>query len=543
MQRLLVVDDEPIIVDGLYELFANHESFELEVYRAYNAASAIAVASRLRIDVLLTDIEMPRMNGIELAEAVKRLWPACKTIFLTGYNNFTYIQSSLRGGALDYVLKTEGDEPIVAAVAKAITLIAEERSYEGLIGKARSQLAAALPTLRKEYLAELLAGEPSTAASRAVRFRELEVPIAAERKVNVIAGRVDGWRDDIQPGDKALFLYAVHNIAEEFLAPQFDVVLLLERQDRFVWLLQPKRQIGETESEPADFYHRVLGIVESIQASCRDFLKLSCSFVVGSEPCDWDGLPDKYDRLRLLFVRGLGLDKEMLLSDRHLFERGGGREDAGKIKRIQLLETYLDQKDAGKFFELFDEITGAVQLASQAGLALEIHHWLGAIFLSYLNRHELVEPLAETIHLGALFTIREHTSWAEVTAYFRRLAELAFAHTQDENDYESDEIVRRVHDFIHGNLEKDLSLNRLAEIVYLAPFYFSRLYKMKTGRSVTDYIAEQRIQKAKQLLRDTDLRILEIGVMLGYHSPPYFTRFFKKATRLTPQEYRDTAKA
>lgn len=542
MQRLLIVDDEPIIVDGLYDLFANHEEFELEVYRAYNAASALDIASRLRIDMLLTDIEMPRMNGIELADAVKRSWPACKTIFLTGYNNFTYIQSSLRGGALDYVLKTEGDEPIVAAVAKAIALIAEERSYEGLIGKARSQLAAALPTLRKEYLAELLAGEPSSAASRAARFRELEVPLAADRKVNVIAGRVDGWRDDIQPGDKALFLYAVHNIAEEFLAPQYDVVHLIERQDRFVWLLQPKRQTGETEAAPVDRYHRVLGIVESIQASCRDYLKLSCSFVVGSEPCEWDGLPDKYDRLRLQFVRGLGLDKEMLLSDRHLFERGG-REDAGKIKRIQLLATYLEQKDRNKFFELYGDITGSVQPASQAGLALEIHHWLGAIFISHLNRHELVEPLAEAINLGALYTIREHASWSEVTAYFRSLAELVFAQTQDENDCESDEIVRRVHEFIHGNLEKDLSLNRLSEIVYLAPFYFSRLYKMKTGRSVTDYIAELRILKAKQLLRDTELRILEIGVMLGYHSPPYFTRFFKKATGLTPQEYRDTAKA
>lgn len=551
MQRMLIVDDEPVIVDGLYELFEHeaYRSFDLELYRAYNAAGALAIARQLRIDILLTDIEMPRMNGIELAAELTRQWPKCKTIYLTGYNHFSYIHSSIRGGALDYVLKTEGDEPIVAAVAKAVEQLDAELQADRLLSQARTQFAAALPTLRKDYLSDLLIGEPSTPASRSAAFEELSIPLRADRPVYMIVGRVDQWREDSRFGDKALFLYSINNIGEEVLAQTFHTVHMIEDRERFLWLIQPKSDepggplsaSAEPLSPLLSMHPYIMGLVELIQTSCRQYLLLSCSFVVASEPCDWEQLPGKYERLGLLFVRGLGLDREMLLTDRRLFEQAP-QEGRSRTKRIQLLEPYLEQKDRANFFHLYDDIMCGVEPGIQSGLTLEIHHWLGAVFISYLNRHDLLDSFAETINLSKLFTIREHASWSEVTAFFRELAELIFEQKQTENIYESDEIVRRVHEYVAANLEKDLSLNRLADLVYLAPFYFSRLYKQKTGKSITDHIAELRIQRAKQLLSDPQLKIAEIGTRLGYHSPPYFTRFFKKATQLTPQEYRDAIK-
>ncbi|NOU68874.1 response regulator [Paenibacillus sp. LMG 31461] len=544
MYRLLIVDDEPLIAEGLVELFQSMDNLDLDIYRAHHAAGALAITTQLRMDIVLTDIEMPRMNGIELAAEISRQWPKCRTIFLTGYNNFSYIQSSIRTGAIDYVLKTEGDEPIIAAVSKAIEQIAEEWNYDRLIDKAGLQLAAALPSLRKDYLLELLQGEPTSRKTRESAFNDLQVPLQPDQSVLLIAGRVDQWRGDLKQGDKALFHFSIHNIAEEYFSHSFQSVHVTLDPERFLWLIQPKSAMEGDEQQTVPLPNLstyVLGLVETIQSSCKQYLKLQCSFVVSSEPCAWEQLPERMERLNLTFIRGLGLDTEMLLTERPSVE-DGTQDVSIKVKRIQLLEQYLEHRDRTKFFQLYEDVMAAIQPSMQSGLALEVQYRLGAIFMSYMNRSGQLQYFAEILPLGKLFTMRELGSWSEVTHYFRSLAEVIFASKQSENDYESDEIVRRVHEYVSANLDKDLSLNRLADLVFLAPFYFSRLYKSKTGTSITDYIAELRIQKAKQLLLETSHKVADIGVMLGYFSPPYFTRFFKKATQLTPQEYRDTVK-
>ncbi|MBO7745149.1 response regulator [Paenibacillus sp. MWE-103] len=558
MYRLLIVDDEPIIVEGLSELFLQSD-YPLEVYQAFDGMEALSIARKLRIDILMTDIEMPEMNGIELQKEVLRLWPRCKSIFLTGYNDFDYIQSSIRGGAIDYVLKTEGDDSIVASVEKAIRVIAEEVSYEGLIANARSSLKLALPALRKEYLTGLLEGEASPPATRRERFAQLEVPLDPDLPVVMAVGRIDRWREDATGGDKVLFAYSINNIFEEFVAVEFDLTYFRGDHERLVWLLQPKTESGYrqaivgkpplhagagAEADPeADLHAYLLGMLESMQDACSRYLKLACSFVVSSEPFAWDALASKYERLSRLFGRGLGLGSEMLLSDDRAKE-SGDEKARSKVKRIRLLDQYLMQKERAKFEQLFDEIAEAVgePATLEAGLPLEVFYELSAIFIPHLNRFDALGAAAGHAVTSKLFSIREHRSWREVAGFFRELADLLFERMEGGNEQETSEVVEQLHRYVEAHIEGDLSLNRLAEHVYLTPFYLSRLYKQKTGHSISDYITRTRIESAKRLLGESALKIHEVGMRIGYDSPSYFTRFFKKATLLTPQEYRDSLK-
>lgn len=290
-------------------------------------------------------------------------------------------------------------------------------------------------------------------------------------------------------------------------------------------------------------YSYLLGMLEAIQTACKQYLKLVCSFVVSRTPYDWEQLPQRYDRLTLLFERGLGLGSEMLLSDERMF--AGGREQVrAKVKRIRLLDQYLAQKEVEKFYQEYDRIMEAVgePAAMQTGMSLEIFYDLTAIFIAHMNRLELFPAASETVNLGKLFSIREHESWQEAVAFFRQLADLLFSSMTEENEQETNEVVRLIHEYVEEHLDGDLSLTRLAERVYLTPFYLSRLFKQKTGKSITDYILEVRINKAKQLLSETPLKIYEISMRVGYESSAYFTKFFKKITQLTPQEFRDSTK-
>ncbi|CAI6084076.1 response regulator [Cohnella sp. JJ-181] len=539
MYRLLIVDDEPSIADGLYNLFRSADELSLEVYKAYDGLEALQLAGRLRVDVLLSDIEMPGLNGIELQRELCRIWPKCRTIFLSGYNYFHYIQDSMRGGALDYVLKTEGDEAIVEVVAKAIRHITEQSQYEALIRDAKDQLTVAMPMLRKEYIAELLNGEATTAASRRSQLSALDIPLEAERPVMLAAARIDAWRTEMAPKDRALFHYAMNNIFEEYFAHSYRIFHIAYASDRLLWLMQPAREDPE-DPEQANRY--MTEMIESVQSACKTYLKLPCSFIVGGRPYEWDELSAAVERFSLLFGRGLGQGPEMILSDRRSSgEERQDRQERSAVQKLKLLAQCLDQKQPQKFYRLYDEIMSplAERPELQAGVALEAYHSLASLFLSHLNRNELFQRFSERPGVGRLLSYEAHDSFAGMAKYFRSLAESLFAESEDETRTVSNDVVERVRAYIGTHLDGDVSLTRLAESVYLTPFYLSRLYKQQTGQSLTDYIIDIKLKTAMDLLTGTQAKIQEVGAAIGYDTPSYFARFFKKYTQMTPQQYRD----
>ena len=127
MYRLLIVDDEYAVTDGLYEFFTENTEFDFCAEKAYCGSEANELAEKMRIDILISDISMPDINGMELYKKVQKIWPHCKAVFLTGYDNFGYIQQVLRQGAVDYIIKTEGDEVLLKAVVKAVRMLEGEK--------------------------------------------------------------------------------------------------------------------------------------------------------------------------------------------------------------------------------------------------------------------------------------------------------------------------------------------------------------------------------------------------------------------------------
>ncbi|MCD9024106.1 response regulator transcription factor [Cohnella silvisoli] len=544
MYRLLIVDDEPIIVEGLYDKFQQLADSPYEVYKAFNGEEALEVARRVRVDLLLTDLKMPGIDGLELQNAVGQLWPKCKTIFLTGHTDFHSIQASLRSGAFDYVLKMEEDAKIIQAVFRAADRISEENSLDRMLSDARNRWTQALPILRKEYVLELLHGDPSTPTGRAARFADLKLSLRSDMPVHLCVGRVDEWREDIHSGDKSLFLYGVHNVIDEHFADGYDCLFVTYGQDRFLWLMQQRREGSDgarSDTGAADRKSQILGLVESVQTACRTFMKLPCSFVAGCMPCDWEELSRKFGRLDFQLTQGLGLGREMLLSD-GFASASTDSEFQFHEREIGLLTQALERKDGIDFHRRLDVLSAAVRETDgiRSGSALALFYSLSSAFLLLLNRRGLLEALSEKIDMNKLLGAQAHATWREAARFFGELADLVIESVEAESGKESSEVVLRVEKFVRENVGGDLSLARLAEVVHLTPFYLSRLYKQQTGHNLTDYITELKLSRAKELLVGTTKKIYEIGLELGFHSSPYFNHYFKKMTNMTPQEYRDT---
>jgi two-component system response regulator YesN len=143
------------------------------------------------------------------------------------------------------------------------------------------------------------------------------------------------------------------------------------------------------------------------------------------------------------------------------------------------------------------------------------------------------------LDLGKTTQYDAHGSWNEAVAYLAAVADDLLEHCEPAPEEQSERLIATIHSYVQSHLGGDLSLTKLSMLVHHSPTYLSRIYKRMTGRMLSDYITEERMGKAQNLLTQSTMKIQEIATGVGYEAAPQFNRSFKKIFKMTPQEYRD----
>jgi two-component system response regulator YesN len=554
MYRILIIDDEPIIVNGIFEMLNELTELKLDVCRAYSAIEGLEWLNRTKIDIVLTDISMPGMSGLELQARIVRQWPRCRVIFLTGFTQFNYIQSAMRGGGVDYILKTEGDEKIIEVIKHAIADMKNEFYNTEFIIQAKEQMKMAIPAIQKDFLLSLLSGEIPAARINSQRFKEMQLTLSHNEPTAMVVGRVDHWPESISFSDKALLLYSIQNIASEYLT-QTNMIQISVEHSRFVWFYQPLPNeltaLKEQASPREQNIRFVQGTLETIQQTCKGLLKLPVSFSSSSTAVHWDQVAGLYHKLLGLMNRGLGLGQEMLLMTQKELSEGASKSDKqhsksrvpSKFKQNSILESLLESGQKAEFLELFRVMIQEIHAANLShSLFLEWYYSIASIYLSYINRWDLLDSSVHQVDIDVLMNFHAHVSYPDAVLFLEQTACLLIDQRLVDQRERTTSVVDQINDFIRIHLDQDLSLTVLGELVYLNPSYLSRVYKQTTGISLSDYIFDSRLLKAKELLQHSHIKVNEIGRQIGFESAGYFSRFFKKFTNLSPQEYRESVK-
>lgn len=549
MYRLLIVDDLPIIVDGLLELFEQTEHLQLEVMSAYSGEEALNILSERRIDIVVSDIKMPGIEGIELLQEIKSQWPACKVIFLTGYNEFHYARNAITYGGFDYILKVESDEKIIQSVERAIEKIEEEQDQMQIITRAQSKMRMALPSLQKEYMWGLFQGKQVTESELGRAFKEIDIPLDASLPVYLLLGRVDAWKEMFTMPDKALLTYALQNIGDEYLSAQVRSYSVVFELSKIVWIIQPKPS-NELSGYSGDLdwvrSHRYTsGILESVQATCRKLLRLSVSFLFGSEAIAWSHLSNRFHSIKYGLMQGHGLLHEVIMTDKDLQkadhpDKADSYHDGFYHARVQLLMTCLENNHREQFNKLFVELTAIWNdQDTPHERKTELYHSLSSVFLFYLHKYRDIRDYVNLqMDLDLLFRHDDSASWPELIDYYWQIAECFFEWNALRGLQLPTEVVDKVHRYIEEHIATDISLTALADYVGLNPSYLSRLYKQMTGIGLSKYVNDYKNITAKDMLLNTSMKVNEIAAALGYNSALAFIRFFKKQNEVTPQEFR-----
>ncbi|MBB6731336.1 response regulator transcription factor [Cohnella zeiphila] len=548
MYRLLIIDDEPIIVNGLHEYFRKSELADVEIVLAYSAAEAISQLDSAKIDVVLSDICMPEMSGMELLGQIEKRWPRCKVILLTGHDEFEYAHQALRSSCVvDYILKTEGMGKIGSAVKHAFALVKDELSVYRQKEWLQKEFPKVMNQLQRQLLLDLLRRTDREAyLGLQDEFDALKLPFRAGRPVLPILLSVEEWGKYETTFERNLMLFSVGNIAEELLGSRTVTKFVPYDHSTLLGLVQSPEQTFVTEEKQSErTANFTFGTLESVQQVCRDLFHIPLSAATSNRVLPFEDTSQEIRRLRLAVLNGQARGLERLLVVKPATEQAGESTDHFRRQSAQYALEQLKQRLLGgtgsDWTHYFDKLTG---LFPPSGPEDPFDRM---VILQNLSEHCLVcleelglknKAISQT-DLPRILQFNSQVSWGEAVVLYQSLFEWMQCTRNDHLKREESHLIGRIYYYIHNNLDSDLSLTRIAREVSLNPSYLSRWYKQVTGQGLSDYIQEVKIEKGKELLASTSYRIHEISEKLGFTDPHYFFRFFKKVVGCTPQDYRN----
>ncbi|QUI21021.1 response regulator [Vallitalea pronyensis] len=535
MYRLLIIDDEPFIADSLFSLFDNLESMELEVYKAYSARQALHILQKHRVDIVLSDISMPNIDGLELQQILSDKWPAAKVIFLTAYNDFNFAQQAIRHNVVDYILKTEPEQTIIQSIEKTIHLLEEESMNKELLENFKSEKNKYLPLIQKEFIQDLLNGLHMNETNLNQQFKELHLPFSAYSKVIILLLREDNVNSHLPYYIKKENLLKIQKIVHRFIHKKLACYSFQSNSRYQTYIIQHAHD---------DDYTYLYETLDVIQKSIYNTLNIKISFFLGTDYVSWDQIYAYHQEFMSCFVHEFGAAKYCIVTDKNGMKQPDTlhKNLLKKHREInQRMSMYILDQNQEAFNPLYQQLKSDIigNMDLPYPIYIQFLHDFSNMLITHLNQYQLYHKSDYNMYIKKLVNLTKMGSLEDIFLTFDEVIEVIFKGFSNNQDDQSDKTIALVNDYIINHLDGDTSLSTISHVLNYNASYLSRLYKTHTGQKLSEYIADLKLNKAKELLRNHQIKINKITKAIGFETPSYFTRFFKNKTGLTPQAYRD----
>ncbi|WP_409345928.1 response regulator [Paenibacillus sp. MBLB4367] len=530
--NILLVDDEEHVIDGLREMI-DWEALHIDrVFTAADGEEAWQLYCSHRPDVVLTDVAMPQMNGLELSARIRREDPHVPIVILSGYDDFEYAREAVHLSVSRYILKPAVFTEIQEMLAEVIGELEAVRKQKQYADEFSRQMKHSIPLLREQLLFDLVVTGGAVVTAEQLRFHQLEDELLTGGLVVTIGlYRTDDARFASER-DWQLFKFSVANIVSETIAAADGIpggcFLLRYVEDRLPLLV--------ISGDPGEAVLRARRLAEAFLESVTRYLGIELNVAIGG----WFGKAGQY---RASYVQCCDMLRSLDFEGYHRIVSADDENDYAAsmaydpLKAIRLLSGTFRQGGWGEAAEMWREMRGALlresvplgvaQIAAvslMSGLTLELaeeerenaNRFLPIVQDIYKHRSkEAVLQLVED-HLNALLE------------QFRQ---------REAQQRPSHDCVRKLIEQIESRFAEPLSFSELARQLHMTRNHLSYLFKRETGTSFVAYLTSYRIERAKELLNANRYMIYEIAEKVGYSDGAYFSRVFKNATGVCPLEY------
>ena len=528
MRRILIVDDEPIIVQGLLSAVSERMP-EADLYSAYSGEDALRLLSETRMDIVLSDMAMPGMDGLQLMERIRSQWPECRVIFLSGHSEFDMMYRAIRGKAVTFLLKTEGFDRIVSVLRDTVKSLDSDEEHREALDRLSAQQEVTRQFLQREALSSLIRGRISRLHSETLEIDPSQpmLPLYAYIESSTDGCTLEEFNEKLLLTDRVL---------RGQLSGYPVNIAFWNRHEDLLWLLQPE--------QGADMHRCMLCArenMELIQEGILNETGMTLAFALHTSAVTADRLSDTYQSLRRRICQGAGVPGMIAL------QPCDARSASSPLLSDTLVSRFreaLEHMNESALPGLLDRVTSVFRCAAPMDdpYMLEAFMTVSHLFLSYINRWKLHESVRFPGGLSGLTGVSGFTSWSQTADAFRDLGLSLLRLREGDQGNRSRETVEKIRAHIERSLRDPdaLSLSRISEITYFNPAYLSRLFHQLTGETLSEYISSARIRRANRLLADPELRVSEIAEAVGFSVPANFSRFYRKMTGRSPQEYRDS---
>ena len=537
---LLIVDDEPMIADGLRDLFEEEFGELFRIYHCYYPKKALEIFRFRLPDVVVSDVRMPKMTGIEMAEEMRKIKPDIHVLFLSGYEEFDYVYSAIKQDADDYILKTEGDEFIVKAMRKMIDLLESEHLFDEEYRNAQSRISYMAPVFKQRALIHILDGDIITEEEFDNVMEGLDHPLSKKRNILLLVGSL---RPQITQGKQEQILETVDQVLQKTYGDKIYYIHKVMYHKIFVWML---------ETEEVQLPELLLVAAQDIQNMIQLKMNLIMAFGIASEGSGWREIPQKYndlwEEMRRQSLNGLDsiflqIGKESITDSFNGEEPDFSSMFLPLTEKLGLLENFLSEEDFAAFESCLKEVLEVLSASKRHSMyALELYYAVGNIMISYINKKNIRPQLATHIQLMELFDPGSFVTWKEGADYLLALTQAIREICRISNENVMTGIAEKTKSYILSHLAEDLSLTVIGKAMGFNSVYLSRIFKRQTGISIREYIEACRMDLAKKLIVNSRMKIYEVAEKCGYQNPAYFIKIFRAHFGITPQECRDGRK-
>jgi len=534
MLKALIVDDDIMIRRGIKNSIPWNSLGISDVEMAEDGDEGLEIFEKLMPDIVLTDIKMPQMNGLELLKRMKSLKSNVKVIILSGFDDFKYAQVAIEHGAFAYLLKSANIKELMSNIEKAVSEVKAEQEKSKFLSRMKGQLNLSLPLLRYRYLNALVNGcDNLDSMMKKLEFADVRL---GPGPYTVIVAEIDGFLKDesMDEEDRILLKFSVINISEELVGNRG--ICFEGRNEEIVIIYYI-----ESSEHPGDRTDEISSLCENIGEKVSDYLNMTLSFGIGNPYDNIAEISKSYNDAKK------ALEYKLFLGNGSIIPFSETENDSLSVFPIDIDKEnmILSSLRIGDKKQLFQVVNNIFDyMGSCRGLGVSDFHRICVEMLSLISR-VLIEfriDFSEIFGSDSPYyeEIKKYKTFDEIRQWVLDLFSRAVNCILNTRILQARKIIEKARQYIDRHYMEEITLNKIAELVYISPGYFSRLFSSEVGQSFLEYLTSKRIEKAKQLLGEKDSRACDVGKRVGYDNPYYFSRIFKKYTGMTPIEYKES---
>jgi len=535
--RILIVDDEEIIRNGIINSI-DWAKYGYEVAgEAVNGKDALEKALKEKPDIILTDIYMPVMDGIEFSHEIKKHFPEIIIIFLTGYNEFTYAQQAIEIGVFRYITKPILQNELIQTLIEASDALEHKEMEKEHLKKLKKLLKESLPLFKERFLLNLV-NSVLTEQEIKNKLEYLSMDLSAQSYICVVLS-IDDFTALSQSNSEAdmnLMKFCIQNIAEEILTTETHMVHTFEEKRNEIIILCCVKSFDK-ENSILEIHQRI----QQLQESVRKYLKITVSAGIGRFYSNLSDIGKSYNEAKSALEYRMAFGKNSIILIEDMEQNPGAVVPPVAIQKIDDLILYTKGGNKAQTLHVLNEIfdyirtEGALKKDYISMLAIEIVNRLIRVILEFGDN--LSDVLGEQF---SPFQVIGYDTLEDIYNEISAATEKIINYVQSKHNAVTRNSIEKAKEFIHQNyMNSELNLKTVAESVHISPGYFSQLFRQVTGKNCIEYLTKVRIDAAKKLLKETTLKTYEIAEKVGFNDSQYFSTCFKKLIGVTPTEYRD----